>query len=118
MSPAHPQAFESGRLEPACQPRVLSHTQGERAIEREMAKIVSGWGGGTQLAHKLSLWNSGFQVASQTVSGMKLSNHETAAEVSERGRQLLETTLLQRERAVCKRTKRLYETLSNQRIKE
>lgn len=43
------------------------------------------------------------------MSGIKLSNKETAAVVWERGRQLLETTLLWREGGVCKRTGRLHE---------
>lgn len=50
-----------------------------------------------------------FQVARNSVSGIKLSSKETAAVVWERGRQIFETTPLRMEGGVCETTGRKYE---------
>lgn len=50
--------------------------------------------------------NCGFQVARQRMSGMKLSNKETAAVLWQRRRQRVEAALLWKQGGVCERTGR------------
>lgn len=121
MTPAHPEAFGTGRLlfsqqRSPHQPRVLSHTRRERVREGEIANIISRGlkkkkkerrePTQTQLGHKLRVCKVVVSKLQDSVSGINLSSKETAAILWERRRQLLEAALRYREGGVCETTGR------------